>query len=230
MGGGGSCRRSWERWAPARSHLSGQGRSPRASLAHFDLISIQHASRRRGASRSAHGAWVSPARRLDAMSSGAGWLRGVVKEVPSGDTIVVSGASKGGIPPEKRITLSGVIAPRLVRPPPARPRRTRLAPALRATRGPIRAAEAAPAPDLGAAHPAPPRPPPPAGPPRRHRRRRAWRLGRARVSPPPRGWPRLRLPRRLRARGSRRPRVRPGLLGRQGERGGGGRARGVGAR
>ena len=45
-----------------------------------------------------------------------GWLRGVVKEVPSGDTVVVAAAAKPGtIPNEKRITLSSVIAPKLVR-------------------------------------------------------------------------------------------------------------------
>ena len=46
-----------------------------------------------------------------------GWLRGVVKEVPSGDTVVIAaGAAKpGAIPAEKRITLSSVIAPKLVR-------------------------------------------------------------------------------------------------------------------
>lgn len=44
-----------------------------------------------------------------------GWMRGVVKEVPSGDTVVVSaGAGKPGAA-EKRITLSSVVAPKLVR-------------------------------------------------------------------------------------------------------------------
>lgn len=46
----------------------------------------------------------------------SGWLRGVVKEVPSGDTVVIAaGAKPGAIPAEKRITLSSVIAPKLVR-------------------------------------------------------------------------------------------------------------------
>ena len=44
----------------------------------------------------------------------AGWLRGVVKECPSADTLVIMGAVKSGIPPEKRLTLSSVIAPKLV--------------------------------------------------------------------------------------------------------------------
>lgn len=44
-----------------------------------------------------------------------GWLRGVIKEVPSGDTLVIAGTSKQGPPPEKRITLSSLIAPKLVR-------------------------------------------------------------------------------------------------------------------
>lgn len=44
-----------------------------------------------------------------------GWMRGVVKEVPSGDTIIISaGAGKPGAA-EKRLTLSSVVAPKLVR-------------------------------------------------------------------------------------------------------------------
>ena len=45
-----------------------------------------------------------------------GWLRGVVKEVPSGDTVVVMAAVRPGqgIPPEKRLTLSSLMAPKLV--------------------------------------------------------------------------------------------------------------------
>lgn len=44
------------------------------------------------------------------------WLRGVVKEVPSGDTVVVAaGAKPGQVPAEKRITLSSLVAPKLVR-------------------------------------------------------------------------------------------------------------------
>ncbi|GLC57824.1 hypothetical protein PLESTB_001270800 [Pleodorina starrii] len=43
-----------------------------------------------------------------------GWLRGVVKEVVSGDTLVIAGTTKGpGPAPEKRITLSSLIAPKL---------------------------------------------------------------------------------------------------------------------
>mmetsp|Transcript_9984 Transcript_9984/g.28669 ORF Transcript_9984/g.28669 Transcript_9984/m.28669 type:complete len:953 (+) Transcript_9984:302-3160(+) len=49
------------------------------------------------------------------MASGGGWLRGVVKEIVSGDTLVIMGAVKGGPPPEKRITLSSLMAPRLGR-------------------------------------------------------------------------------------------------------------------
>lgn len=46
----------------------------------------------------------------------SGWLRGVVKEVPSGDTVVVvAGAKPGQVPPEKRITLASLVAPKLVR-------------------------------------------------------------------------------------------------------------------
>ncbi|PSC71228.1 hypothetical protein C2E20_5281 [Micractinium conductrix] len=48
------------------------------------------------------------------MSTG-GWMRGVIKEVPSADTVIVAaGAGKGGLPgAEKRITLSSVAAPKL---------------------------------------------------------------------------------------------------------------------
>ena len=48
-----------------------------------------------------------------------GWLRGVVKYAESGDTIVIVAAGKGGqIPigcPEKRLTLSSLMAPKFVR-------------------------------------------------------------------------------------------------------------------
>lgn len=45
----------------------------------------------------------------------SGWLRGTVKEVPSGDSVVIVGAVKGpAVPPEKRVTLSSLVAPRLV--------------------------------------------------------------------------------------------------------------------
>uniref|UniRef100_A0A061S7B9 Staphylococcal nuclease domain-containing protein 1 n=1 Tax=Tetraselmis sp. GSL018 TaxID=582737 RepID=A0A061S7B9_9CHLO len=49
------------------------------------------------------------------MSSPGGWLRGVIKEVPSGDTLIIMGQVKGGPPPEKRITLSSLVAPKLGR-------------------------------------------------------------------------------------------------------------------
>ncbi|KAL0905168.1 hypothetical protein M5K25_027353 [Dendrobium thyrsiflorum] len=45
----------------------------------------------------------------------SGWLRGRVKAVPSGDTLVIMGSTKTEIPPEKTITLSHVITPRLAR-------------------------------------------------------------------------------------------------------------------
>lgn len=44
-----------------------------------------------------------------------GWLRGTVKDVVSGDTLVIMGPSRGGPPPEKRLTLASLIAPRMVR-------------------------------------------------------------------------------------------------------------------
>jgi staphylococcal nuclease domain-containing protein 1 len=46
----------------------------------------------------------------------AGWLRGTVKSVESADTLTIVGAVKpgGGPPPEKRLTLSSLIAPKLV--------------------------------------------------------------------------------------------------------------------
>lgn len=45
-----------------------------------------------------------------------GWYRGRVKAVPSGDCLVITAmaSSKPGPPPEKTITLSSLIAPRLV--------------------------------------------------------------------------------------------------------------------
>ncbi|XP_074294378.1 ribonuclease TUDOR 2-like [Silene latifolia] len=43
------------------------------------------------------------------------WLRGKVKAVPSGDTLVIMGMAKAEIPPEKMVTLASVIAPRLAR-------------------------------------------------------------------------------------------------------------------
>ena len=45
----------------------------------------------------------------------AGWLRGVVSEVPSGDTVIITaGAKPGAIPASKRLTLASLIAPKLV--------------------------------------------------------------------------------------------------------------------
>ncbi|KAF5186290.1 Ribonuclease [Thalictrum thalictroides] len=50
-------------------------------------------------------------------SAGAasGWLRGRVKAVPSGDCLVIMAVTKAEIPPEKTITLSSLVAPRLAR-------------------------------------------------------------------------------------------------------------------
>ncbi|XP_058195717.1 ribonuclease TUDOR 1-like [Rhododendron vialii] len=44
-----------------------------------------------------------------------GWLRGRVKAVPSGDSLLIMGSSKAEIPPEKTISLSSLSAPRLAR-------------------------------------------------------------------------------------------------------------------
>ncbi|XP_049367867.1 ribonuclease TUDOR 1 isoform X3 [Solanum verrucosum] len=44
-----------------------------------------------------------------------GWLKGRVKAVPSGDSLVIMGSSKAEIPPEKSITLGSLMAPRLAR-------------------------------------------------------------------------------------------------------------------
>eukprot|EP00249_Psilotum_nudum_P022287 c28457_g1_i1 orf=385-3351(+) len=44
-----------------------------------------------------------------------GWLRGIVKAVPSGDSLLIMGNVKSGPPPEKTITLSSLIAPKLAR-------------------------------------------------------------------------------------------------------------------
>lgn len=51
-----------------------------------------------------------------ATNTGAsGWLRGKVKAVTSGDCLLIMGSTKAEIPPEKSITLSYLMAPRLVR-------------------------------------------------------------------------------------------------------------------
>ena len=44
----------------------------------------------------------------------SGWIKGIVKETPSGDTLVIASAPRPGAP-EKRITLSSLISPKLVR-------------------------------------------------------------------------------------------------------------------
>lgn len=53
---------------------------------------------------------------LTAGMAGTAWLKGRVKAVPSGDCMVISALtySNAGPPPEKTITLSSLIAPRLV--------------------------------------------------------------------------------------------------------------------
>ncbi|CAD6244420.1 unnamed protein product [Miscanthus lutarioriparius] len=51
-----------------------------------------------------------------ASNTGAsGWFRGKVKAVTSGDCLLIIGSSKAEIPPEKSITLSYLMAPRLAR-------------------------------------------------------------------------------------------------------------------
>ncbi|KAL3818459.1 hypothetical protein ACJIZ3_004364 [Penstemon smallii] len=50
------------------------------------------------------------------MASKAGapeWLNGIVKGVPSGDSLVIMKKTKSGIPPERTITLSSIMAPKL---------------------------------------------------------------------------------------------------------------------
>ncbi|KAL8502173.1 hypothetical protein ACS0TY_021331 [Phlomoides rotata] len=48
-----------------------------------------------------------------ATAGATGWLRGIVKAVPSGDSLVIMGNTKAEIPPEKTITLSSLMAPKL---------------------------------------------------------------------------------------------------------------------
>jgi hypothetical protein len=43
-----------------------------------------------------------------------GWLKGTVKAVPTGDSLLIMSSDKGGPLPEKTATLVGVIAPKLV--------------------------------------------------------------------------------------------------------------------
>ncbi|KAL5724528.1 Translin-1 [Ranunculus cassubicifolius] len=50
-----------------------------------------------------------------ASPAASGWLRGRVKSVPSGDSLVIMAVTKAEIPPEKTITLSSLVAPRLAR-------------------------------------------------------------------------------------------------------------------
>lgn len=50
-----------------------------------------------------------------ATAGASGWLKGKVKAVPSGDSLVIMGNTKAEIPPEKTITLSSLVAPRLAR-------------------------------------------------------------------------------------------------------------------
>jgi staphylococcal nuclease domain-containing protein 1 len=42
-------------------------------------------------------------------------LKGTVKAVPSGDSLLIMGSVRGGPPPEKTITLAALIAPKLAR-------------------------------------------------------------------------------------------------------------------
>ncbi|CAL5444321.1 unnamed protein product [Camellia sinensis] len=58
---------------------------------------------------------VSLAVEMASTAGTTGWLRGKVKAVPSGDSLVIMGSTKAEIPPEKTITLSSLIAPRLAR-------------------------------------------------------------------------------------------------------------------
>lgn len=51
---------------------------------------------------------------MTSTAGATGWLRGKVKAVPSGDSLVIMGSSKAEIPPEKTITLSSLMAPKLV--------------------------------------------------------------------------------------------------------------------
>ncbi|KAI8544128.1 hypothetical protein RHMOL_Rhmol08G0271500 [Rhododendron molle] len=52
---------------------------------------------------------------MTSTAGATGWLRGKVKAVPSGDSLVIMGSSKAEIPPEKTITLSSLMAPKLAR-------------------------------------------------------------------------------------------------------------------
>ena len=51
---------------------------------------------------------------LMASTRPSGWIKGIVREVTSGDTLVIASAPRPGAP-EKRITLSSLISPKLVR-------------------------------------------------------------------------------------------------------------------
>jgi len=48
--------------------------------------------------------------------TGAQWLKGTVKEVLSGDTVVIAAPSRGNAPPpEKRLSLASLVTPKLGR-------------------------------------------------------------------------------------------------------------------
>lgn len=50
-------------------------------------------------------------------SAGPTVHRGIVKQVLSGDAIIIRGQPKGGPPPEKQVNLSNIVAPKLARRP-----------------------------------------------------------------------------------------------------------------
>lgn len=60
--------------------------------------------------------WNKPAYGLFSMSASQPQTnRGIVKQILSGDSIIIRGQPKGGPPPEKQLTLSGIKAPKLAK-------------------------------------------------------------------------------------------------------------------
>ncbi|KAI4998574.1 hypothetical protein ZWY2020_053916 [Hordeum vulgare] len=60
-------------------------------------------------------AWTNFCAIMASNTGASGWLRGKVKAVTSGDCLLIMGSTKAEIPPEKSITLSYLMAPRLAR-------------------------------------------------------------------------------------------------------------------
>lgn len=80
----------------------------------FSAIAGYHKSLRFPKSLALTSCYADFAVEMASAAGATGWLRGIVKAVPSGDSLVIMGNTKAEIPPEKTITLSSLMAPKLV--------------------------------------------------------------------------------------------------------------------